>query len=362
MKRAAIFLLVLTLLAAVCPAAAADGDTIDVSGVEDGLGEDEREVAGRLVTDGGYDIDGAISRLMERLKYEAVERMRSELASVTGLLAVVLLCALSESICSGTRAAAYIPICACAAIVAGFAGSVDGVFTQTARAINDIADYSRSAMLTVCTAAAASGAMVSSAAKYAAAGFCLDLIIELTERLTLPLIYAYTALAAARSVLRDPVLSSVVSAVKWLAITVMTVLTMGSAAYIGLVGAITGGADAAAVKAAKAVVSGALPVVGGIISDASSVVLASAGMIKSSAGAYALIVICVMCAAPFAALGVKSLVFKAVSAISSAFGGGRVQTLLSDLSGALAMMLGLLGSVAIMLFISFSAIIRSVGT
>ena len=358
MKRAAIFLVVLTLLAAVCPAAAADGDTIDVSGVEDGLGEDEREVAGRLVTDGGYDIDGAISRLMERLKYEAVERVRSELASVTGLLAVVLFCALSESICSGTRAAAYIPICACAAIVAGFAGSVDGVFTQTARAINDIADYSRSAMLTVCTAAAASGAMVSSAAKYAAAGFCLDLIIELTERLTLPLIYAYTALAAARSVLRDPVLSSVVSAVKWLAITVMTVLTMGSAAYIGLVGAITGGADAAA----KAVVSGALPVVGGIISDASSVVLASAGMIKSSAGAYALIVICVMCAAPFAALGVKSLVFKAVSAISSAFGGGRVQTLLSDLSGALAMMLGLLGSVAIMLFISFSAIIRSVGT
>jgi len=103
-----------------------------------------------------------------------------------------------------------------------------------------------------------------------------------------------------------------------------------------------------------------LPVVGGIMSDASAVVLASASVIKNAAGVFALIGISAVCLAPFVAIGVKMLLFRLCAAVASAIEGKRLSQLLSDLSAALGMMLGVLGSVTIMLFISFMAAIKTV--
>ena len=139
------------------------------------------------------------------------------------------------------------------------------------------------------------------------------------------------------------------------------VQTVGQAHHFQqLTGALTGGADAAAVKGTKTVISSVLPVVGGILSDAASVVLASASIIKSSAGVFALMGVCALCLGPFAAIGVKLLLFRLCAAAASAVEGKRLALLLGDLSAALGMLLGVLGTVTIMLFISFMAAIRTV--
>ena len=73
MKKLLFCLLFFLLLAA--PAYAENG--IDVSSVEEGLPEDAREISGELVTDGSYDMRGAIARLADRAKRElAIALMR----------------------------------------------------------------------------------------------------------------------------------------------------------------------------------------------------------------------------------------------------------------------------------------------
>ena len=353
-------LMILLLVPLLITAVWAEGGGVDVSGVEEGLDEETREISGELVTDGSYDVDGAIARLFAKVKEELADRAREELNSLTRIIAIAAVCTTAEAVCSDKKASELIALCACSAVTLCTLGPVDGLMSQMLHSLTALNDYSRAAMPAVFTAAAASGAVLSSGAKYAAVCLSLDIIMELTHKLTVPLICAYLAMCVCRAVFPNAIVGAAVNVAKWLAVTVMTFLTIGTSAYIGLVSALTGSADAAAVKAAKTVISTALPVVGGIISDAASTVLASAGVIKSSAGVFALIGVCALCIAPFAAIGVKMLVFRLCSAIASALDGSRLAALLGDISGALAMMLGVLGSMTIMLFISFMAAIRTV--
>ena len=338
----------------------AEEASLDVSAVEEGLPPEARELSGELVTDGSYDMRGAIARLADRAKKELIKRSRGELRELTRIIAIALVCAVAEALCGDGRVREILSLCACAAVVVLTVGSLDGLSAELTEAIRSLCDYARAALPAVFTASAISGAVVSAGAKYAAVNLCLNIMMELLQRITLPLIYAYIALCISRCACPNAVLNAAASTLKWVCVTVMTVLTMGVGAYITLTGALTGGADAIAVKGTRTVIASALPVVGGILSDAASVVLASASLIKSSAGAFALVGVCALCLAPFAAIGVKMLLFRLCASIASATEGKRLAMLLGDLSAALGMMLGVLGSTTIMLFISFMAAIRTV--
>lgn len=332
----------------------------DVTTVEGALPQEAREISGELVTDGSYDIPGAIGRLGKKMKESLLEQAKAELRELTRIVAIAVVCAVAESVCGDNRVTEIISLCSCAAVIAATVGSMDSMSAKLGEAINTISDYGRAALPAVFTASAVSGAVVSAGAKYAAVNLCMSVMMEALQRITLPLIYAYLALCISRCACPNAVLGAAASTLKWACVAVMTLLTTGIGAYISLTGALTGGADAIAVKGTKTVIASALPVVGGILSDAASVVLASASVIKSSAGVFALVGVCALCLGPFAALGVRMLVFRLCAAIASAVEGKRLAVLLGDLSAALGMMMGVLGAMTIMLFISFMAAIRTV--
>ncbi len=357
MKRILLFLLFSVLL---MTPVRAEGPSIDVSVVEKGLSEEAREVGGELKTDGSYDLDGALARLWRKAKTETRERLRAEGREMTRIAAIAVLCAVSEAVCTESRIRELLSICACAAVAVGTAGSIDSLTGEMNAAIQAMNTYARTALPAVYTAAAVSGAVVSAGAKYAAVLLCLNIMMDLLGRLTLPLIYAYLALCISRSVFPNAVLNAAASTAKWLAVSVMTLLTTGASAYITLTGALSGSADAIAVKGTKTVIAGMLPVVGGILSDAASVVLAGAAVIRNSAGVFALIGVCALTLTPFLAIGVKLLLFRLCAAVASAVEGKRLAGLLGDLSAALGMLLGVLGSLSILLFLAFMAAIRTV--
>ncbi len=340
----------------------ASSDQFDLSQVEDGLDEDAREISGELVTGGSYDLGGALGRLVNKAKTEAAAYLRHEGKEMTRVAAIAILCTVSEALCPEPRVRELLSIAACAAVVVMVTGSVDSLTGEMNTAIDRICTYARAALPTVYTACAMSGAVVSAGARYASVLLCLNIITELTCRLTLPLIYAYLALSISRSIYPNAMLSSAVSVAKWLAVSVMTALMMALSAYITLTGALSSATDAMAVKGTKTVIASLLPVVGGILSDAASVVLASADVIKSSVGVFALVGICALSLSPFLAIGVKMLLFRLCAAIASAVEGKHLSALLGDFASALGMMLGVLGSITIVLFISFMAAIRTVCT
>lgn len=332
----------------------------DVYSVEQALPETERSISGKLEIDGSYDTKGALARLWDRLIDTAAAQLKGEIKYAVSLVAIAIFCAVAGALSSGKSIQEYINIAGCCAAAMIIVGSMDSVISQATGALAQLSDYSKAAIPTLFTVAAASGAVVSSSAKYAAVCLAIDIIMSAAQNLIIPFIYAFLAISISSSIFDNPILKAAARITKWCATTLMTGITLVFSTYIGMTGLITGSSDAFAVKTAKTVISSTLPVVGGIISDAASVVLSAASIIRNSAGVFSLIAVCAMCVGPFAVLSIKMLVFRVAAAATDMLPGGKLSALINDVGTALGMLLGLVGCCGIMLFISIMAGIKVV--
>ena len=324
------------------------------------LPEDAEKISGRLDKNGNYDSGGALKRLYESTLEKLKDELQGNIDSFLRIIMICLLCSVSISFCQEKKIGEYINAAGICAIAASFLGSMDGMINETVEALTQINSYSKVAMPAIFTAAAAGGAVVSASARYAAVSVGLEIMINTARAVIVPLIYGYLALALCKGLFDEPIIKSVQRFIKLLMGISMTVLTLTFSAYISLTGAVSGSADALAVKTARTVISNVLPVVGGMISDAASTVLTAANMIKTSAGAMSLVAVCAICAGPFVRLSVKMLLFKLSSAACDIVPGIRLSPFINDIGTALSFLLGLLGSVSIMLFVSIMSVIRAV--
>ncbi len=363
MRKLLAFFLLLPLFVTTCYAEELYDDAaedMDVFAVEDSLPEDAKEISGNLELDGNYDAGGALSRLFRSFLETISAELKNEFKTVFAIAAISVFCAVGMCICADKGLAEYISIASCVTVAIMVAGNMDGIVSCATSALNQLSDYSKAAMPAVFAASAACGAVVSSPAKYAAVCLALDVLMSVSQKLVIPLVYCYIAIVITCSISLNSILRTAAKLVKWLATTIMTGLTIAFSAYIGITGLITGSTDATAVKTAKTVISSTLPVVGGIISDAAAVVLSAASIIKNSAGAFCLVAVCALCIGPFAVLSVKTFLFKISAAVADMIPGGRLSQLLSDIGTAMSLLLGLVGCCGIMLFFSFMAAIKVV--
>ena len=345
---------------------ASDDFYLDVTGefgteqLEEGLSEQEKRLTGDFDAKGNYDAGGALSRIWRSFINEFFDYLKSNINFFTTLLGLSLLSTLCTSFCYGSDTSGFIELIACATAAVLIADSVNGIVSQTVDAMYRLSDYSKAALPVVFTAAAAAGAVSSAATKFAAVSLALDVLMSVSQRLIIPSVYAYLALTVSNSLFSNPVLSSVQRLFKWVSGILMTGMTLAFTTYISMIGAIGTAVDAATVKTARTVISGVLPVVGGMISDASAMLVSAAGVVRSCSGVFGLIAVAAMCAGPFALLSVKMLLLKAASAIAEALQAGKISSLLSGVSAAMALLMGLLGSSGIMLFISITAGMKAV--
>ena len=326
----------------------------------DVLDEEEKNISGKLSLDGDYDTSGAMARLWKNFLEKLVLELKNSVEFITALVALCLLGAFASSLCTQKTASVAVEVIACASAAAYMLGNVDGIVNQTVDAMYRLSDYSKAALPVVFTAAAAGGAVSSSAAKFAAVSFALDVLMSISQKLIVPLVYSFLAITLANAMFSNPILSAVQKLCKWAASTMMTGMTIAFTTYISMVGAIGSAVDTAAVKTARSFISGTLPVVGGMISDASAMVLSAAGVVKSCAGVFGLIAAAAICAGPFALLSVKMVLLKGVAAVADSMESGRLSMMFSGIGTAMALLLGLLGSCGIMLFISFTAGLKAV--
>ena len=336
------------------------GEEVNIYQVEKALPDELHEVSGTLTLDGSYDGAGALSRLWRRFGDAVTREFRADLKTALSVVAIALFCAVSAAACPESKYADVIHLAAAVTVSLMLAGGVDSMVSQAAEALEQLSDYSKAAMPAVFAAAAACGAVVSASARYGAVCLALDVMMSVSKRLTIPLIYAYLATVLCGGIFDNAILRAASKLIKRLATTVMSGLTVVFTAYIGITGLVTGSTDAAAVKTAKTVISAALPVVGSILSDAAASVLTAASIIKNSAGAFSLVAVCALCAGPFAALSVKVLLYHAAGAAAEMIPGERLSRLLNDIGSVMAMLLGLVGSFGVMLFFSFMAAIKVV--
>ncbi|NCC68628.1 MAG: hypothetical protein EOM14_10650, partial [Clostridia bacterium] len=130
--------------------------------------------------------------------------LKSAVKSAVAIMVIVLLCSVVASALNDGApkdAAMLVSIIAVAAVAAGNVSTFIGLGKQT---LYTLSDFSKVLLPTMCSAAAASGAVTSAAAKYAATALFMDVLLNLGIKVVLPLIMLYlTAVISGAALGRD---------------------------------------------------------------------------------------------------------------------------------------------------------------
>lgn len=227
--------------------------------------------------------------------------------------------------------------------------------------VQELSNYGKLLLPVMTAALAAQGCAVTSGTLYAGTAFFDTILSNILIHVLIPGIYAFLALSISVCALGEGSLGkmkdTVKSVVTWMLKTFLYLFT----GYMTITGAVSGSADAMAIKATKVTISGVVPVVGGILSDASEAVLVSAGIMKNAAGIYGVLAILAVIVGPFIRLGAQYILLKLTAALCAMFGSKQLCGLISDFSTAMGLILAMTAAVGIMLVISTVCFMKVVG-
>ncbi len=274
------------------------------------------------------------------------------------IAATVLMAVLQSFPGSGGKAVEFAGILVISTLLFGSANTLIQLGAET---VKELSEYGKMLLPVLTAALAAQGGTASSAALYAGTAAFDAVLSSLTANVLVPMVYIYLLLSIAATATNQEMLTRMGDSVKGAAVWGMKTILYIFTGYMTLTGVITGATDASALKAAKLTISGMVPTVGGILSDASEAVLVSAGLMKSAVGVYGTIAICAIWISPFLQLGVQYLLLKLTGTLCSVFGVKSAVKLVDAFTGAMGMLLGMIGTVCVLLLVSTVCFMRSVG-
>ena len=366
--RAVLSLLLCLFLLAV-PALAAEWTDEVPRRQAEALGVDElQSETERLLPDvdlaAGMDLDEGLRAILDTGTEAVPGVLRKAVKSGAVLLAVVLLCGLTEELSGSLGASRELDMAAVAgalAVTAGAVADVRALIGLGREGLERMESFSKLLLPTVTAAAAASGSPSAAAAGQMAAMLFSDILLTTIDRLLLPLVYAYTAACTAHAALGNEGLRRTADLLKWTVKSILTGLLLTFVTYLTVSGVIAGNADAMALKAAKLTISGMVPVVGAILSDAAETVLAGAGILRGTVGVFGMLGVLALCVGPFLQLGIHYLVYKVAAALAATASGGRMSGLIDQIGGAFGLVLGMTGASALILLVSLISAVSLVG-
>lgn len=363
MKKIAVFLAVLLLLAAPVLAAEPTEALSDVLGADEltqSLPDEAAEVLDGLSPDGTPDFRSGVRSILRAAAGGSGGALRSGPSPVRGAAGHGYAVRRrahehAEGPCErrlGRRCAGH--LCG----LPRWDAVHDSLASET---VTRLSDYSACLLPVMASAMAMSGGTVSAGTLYAGTALFSGLLSRLIARLLLPGVSVYLVVAAAEAALADSLLSELREFVGWLISKSLRVMLFVFTGYLTVTGVISGSADAAAVRATKAAVSGMVPVVGSILSDASETLLASASALKSSMGVFGMLAVLAICLAPFLKIGAQYLLLKGTAAVSGTIGMPQQVKLVKHAATAMGYLLAMTGACALMLLISVVCFLKVVG-
>lgn len=208
--------------------------------------------------------------------------------------------------------------------------------------VTEISEYSKLFLPVLTAAASARGAMTSAAALYVGTSVVTAFLNMIIRRAMIPAVYLYLAVSIANSAIGEQLGQMKEFVKKTAAWFLKSVLTLFFA-YMSVTGAVTGTADKAAVKVAKAAISAVVPVIGKSLADASEALLLSADIAKNTIGVYGIYVFIGIFLVPFLRIGAHYLVLKGTAMLCGIAGNTRLTKLLEDFCAAMGILLGMAG-------------------
>ena len=368
MRRLIIALLLLLFLSGTAQANPIAAPVIDWEAEAVGVDELERAVpeGAMELLDGtelgiGTSFDEALRRILGNLTERLVGVFRQAARSAAAVMVIAVLIGLVNGMYEGSGGTLdFVPLVGVLAVAGVAVGSSGAFIGLGASTLMDLEIFSKSLFPAMAAASTAGGALTSAAVKYAGTVLFLDMLITLTNRVIMPLIYAYIAAAIGDAAFGGDGLKGAKNLIKWVTGVLITAVMLAFVGYLTVTGVVAGSADVLTTRVAKTTISTVLPVVGGIVADAAETVLTGAMLIRNGIGVIGLLVILAVCLIPIAQLGAHYIMFKAAAGLSGAVTDKRVSGLIGDLGTAFGMVMGLTGAGAMMLFFSIISMMRMV--
>ena len=218
MKKIAVFLAVLLLLAAPVLAAEPTEALSDVLGADEltqSLPDEAAEVLDGFSPDGTPDFRSGVRSILRAAAGGSGGALRSGLRLCAVLLAMVTLCAVvrmstQKDPVNAVSAVGALGICAACL------GGMQSMISLASETVTRLSDYSACLLPVMASAMAMSGGTVSAGTLYAGTALFSGLLSRLIARLLLPGVSVYLVVAAAEAALADSLLSELREFVGWL--------------------------------------------------------------------------------------------------------------------------------------------------
>ena len=285
--------------------------------------------AGQLLKDvDHWDVNSfpeGLCAIWNHLRKDANTVLRRQTRGAVSVLLVAVLCGLVSGFQKGVGdESRFLPMAGGLAVTALTAGSLDSLMGAGTAVMEQMNTFSKALLPTLAAVSAISGGAVGA-------------------------VYLYAGALAAGCCLADKRLTAVAELLKTVCTKLLTAALLAFTLYLTVGGIFAGTVDSARVRVTKTAISGMIPVVGGIIAEASETVLAGAGLLKGAIGVFGLLGVLALCAYPFLQLGIQYLLYKLTAFLASVIGDTELCGLIGGLGGAFGLILGMVGSCALVL-------------
>ena len=325
------------------------------------------DTAAELLKDVDYTgtdpLGSGVTRILENVGAQVRTLLRQRLKSTVAVLMTALLCGVVSGFRAGTGSDGGMDVTLMAgalSVTLMTIGSLDVLVDMGRQTIEEVALFSKVLLPTLAAATAAAGAMGTASVCQVATAFFVDMLLQLIRGLLLPMVYLYTGVMVAGTMLSDGRLHGVAAALKKVVVWVLSTSLLLFTLYLSVTKVISGTTDSAVLKVTKATISGTVPVVGSILSDAAETVLAGAGMLKGTVGVFGMLSVLAMCAQPFLQLGTQYLLYKLAAFLAAVAAPPALCKLIDGLGTIFGLVLGMTGACGLLLLISILSFVAAV--
>ncbi len=307
--------------------------------------------------------NSGLSTLWARTCKLLASTVQESLGGVILVMSAVLLCSVAEDCfhpLGEGKMLDPVPLVGTLVILLAVGSNMKNLMGLGEETIQELNVFSKALLPTLSSATAAGGGAVSASVRQVATVFFSDLLMSLIHGLLFPLVWVFVALSAADAVLPAGRLGGIAQglqkAVTWLLSGALLLFT----GYLSLSGAFASSADSLTLRMTRSAIGTAIPVVGGIISDAADTILAGAGVLRQSVGMVGTLTVLAICVLPFLKLGIQYLLLKLAAFFAATVAPEPLVKLVSSLSTAFGLVLGMTGAAALLLLISVASTVMMV--
>lgn len=328
-------------------------DQAELFGAEalpDALPEDAQDLMDEFSPTKSIDLLVGLRTIMYEIAEDTVGALYDSAVFAARLFLTVAVCQMVCLWCEkkGSAAALYAGALSIMVVCLENLQTMVGVGTG---AMSELTDFSMMLNPVMAAASAASGSVSGAGVNYSLSVFFSNILLQLCNRIIVPIVYAYLALALTDTLLQQERLKRLRELLGWGTELTLKIIVYAFTGCLTVTGVLSGSADAAKLKAAKLTISGMIPVVGGIISGAAETVLSGAAFLKNTIGTFGMLAVIAIFLLPFLKLTVSWFCLRIAAALSGLLV-SPLTGLLEAVAKAMGYLVAMTGSCALICILS----------